>query len=497
MRRRALIAVLVAGASAALAAQLMVAGTAWASPSGGRVSPAVTRTRWGTPELVPGLAALNKRYEADVTSISCWGPGGCEAGGYYTDIHRHRQAFLVRENKGRWGSAAEVPATAALNQGGSAQVGSLYCARTTVCVAVGTYTDKARNTQWFTANESGGRWANAAEAPYPALNQAAIGTVWCSTGGLCAAGGWYTDPSGATQAWVRTETHGRWQPGLEVPGIAALNVTTSSYGDYVGVVSVACASSGNCAAGGDYTSTTYGTDNGFPALQAFVVTETNGTWGTAEEVPGTANMNAGGDANTTSITCPSAGDCTAAGWDQPSDLTACDPPATPNDGPGPPPYYGCGLGFVVNQRHGVWGAAGSTSLFAVSSLACPAAGDCVAAGDDEINDGPTDGALVSETNGILAGTLALPYTYNFPSVSCAAPGYCATGGQNLKGAAFVLTEWGGAWGKQATLGSLSKAAVTAVGCPAGTFLCAAGGSETVGKGSVQGFVVSQVHYTVK
>src|SRR5689334_13114340 len=50
-------------------------------------------------------------------------------------------------------------------------------------------------------------------------------------------------------------------------------------GDEAQLNSVSCASAGNCSAGGSYT------DNAEEG-QAFVVTETNGIWGRAEEVPG-------------------------------------------------------------------------------------------------------------------------------------------------------------------------------------------------------------------
>lgn len=124
---------------------------------------------------------------------------------------------MARERKGRWGVAEEVPGTAALNKGGNAQVGYVSCARTSVCVAVGTYTGQAGNSQWFTVTTKDSRWGTAARVPYPALKEAVIDAVWCLPGGLWAAGGWFTDPSRASQAWVQTETHGRWQPGLEVP----------------------------------------------------------------------------------------------------------------------------------------------------------------------------------------------------------------------------------------------------------------------------------------
>src|SRR5262249_20189088 len=47
--------------------------------------------------------------------------------------------------------------------------------------------------------------------------------------------------------------------------------------------------------------------------QAFVVNETSGTWGAAEEVPGTAALNTGRNAEVDSVSCASAGRCSAGG----------------------------------------------------------------------------------------------------------------------------------------------------------------------------------------
>jgi hypothetical protein len=68
---------------------------------------------------------------------------------------------------------------------------------------------------------------------------------------------------------------------------------------------VSCASAGNCSAGGTYSS-----NRGW---QAFVVSQVNGTWGTAEEVPGTAVLNDGDRAAINSVSCASAGNCSAGG----------------------------------------------------------------------------------------------------------------------------------------------------------------------------------------
>jgi hypothetical protein len=57
-------------------------------------------------------------------------------------------------------------------------------------------------------------------------------------------------------------------------------------GGNAAVNSVSCASAGNCSAGGAYR-------DGSGHFQAFVAGEVNGTWGTAIEVPGTAGLNQG------------------------------------------------------------------------------------------------------------------------------------------------------------------------------------------------------------
>jgi hypothetical protein len=72
-----------------------------------------------------------------------------------------------------------------------------------------------------------------------------------------------------------------------------------------GVGSVSCAA-GSCAADGFYT-------DGAGHEQAFVVTEANGRWHLAIEVPGTAALNKGGNAGVASVSCTAALSCAAVG----------------------------------------------------------------------------------------------------------------------------------------------------------------------------------------
>ncbi len=60
--------------------------------------------------------------------------------------------------KGTWGTARELPGAAALNQGGHAQVNSVSCGSPGNCSAGGWYTDRSRRTQAFIVSEVRGTW---------------------------------------------------------------------------------------------------------------------------------------------------------------------------------------------------------------------------------------------------------------------------------------------------------------------------------------------------
>jgi hypothetical protein len=96
--------------------------------------------------------------------------------------------------------------------------------------------------------------------------------------------------------------------------------------------SLSCASAGNCSAGGQYYI------SATSASEVFVVSEKHGSWGTAMPVPGLIRLNTAGDAEMSSLSCGAAGNCSAGG------------------------YYSAGSdgtphAFVVSQKHGTWGSA--------------------------------------------------------------------------------------------------------------------------------------------
>ena len=108
---------------------------------------------WGTADEVPGTAALNQGGIALITSVSCASAGNCSAGGQYMDGSVHRQVFVVSQANGTWHTAIEVPGTAALNQGGNAEISSVSCASAGSCSAGGDYRDGSGRFQAFVVSE--------------------------------------------------------------------------------------------------------------------------------------------------------------------------------------------------------------------------------------------------------------------------------------------------------------------------------------------------------
>ncbi len=376
---------------------------------------------WGSAVEVPGTGALNRGGEAEMNSISCVAAGACAAGGSYADGSGNYQAFVASEKKGVWRAAVEVPGTATLNSGGNAFVDSVSCGKAGDCTAGGSYLDGSGHYQAFVASEKKGVWRAAVEVPGTAtLNSggnAQVRSVSCAKTGTCTAGGYYADGSIHYQAFVASETNGVWGNAVEVPGTATLNS-----GGNAPVRSVSCAKAGTCTAGGRY-------EDGSSHYQAFVASETNGAWGNAVEVPGTATLNSGGDAGVGSVSCATAGECTAGG------------------------YYADGSdhfqAFVASETNGVWGNAievpGTATLNSggnayVSSVSCAAAGDCTAGGSYLDGSGHYQAFVASETNGVWGNAVEVPGTATLNSggnarvysVSCATAGTCTAGG-SLRG----------------------------------------------------------------
>jgi hypothetical protein len=389
---------------------------------------------WGTAIEVPGTAALNTGDGGDSTvSVSCSSPGNCSAAGNYSVGTRGMQAFVANETGGVWGTAIEVPGTAGLNQGQDGGGWSVSCVPGPAldCGLIGDYSDSAGHGQVFVADETGGVWSSAIEVPgIAALNQGAGAgatlAISCPAAGACTAASTYLDGAGHDQAFEAAERGGVWGPATPIPGAAGLNV-----GPDAEVNALSCTSAGNCSVAG-----TYGANSSGSQTQLYVDTEKNGVWGTAAAMPGLAALNTGLIAQEYTLSCTSAGNCAAGGYYTDSS--------------------GAEQAFVINQTGGSWGSAievpGSATLNkagngGIRSVSCASAGNCVAGGYfAKFHTGHTQALVVDETAGVwrkaqeVPGTAALN-TGNqgqVNAVSCVRAATCALGGIYNESGTFLV-----------------------------------------------------------
>jgi hypothetical protein len=103
----------------------------------------------GTAQAIPHTAFSDRAGGGAFASLSCPSAGNCSAGGNYSQSHHRYEAFVVDETNGTWGSAEEVPSTAALNKGGNAAIYGVSCSSVAHCSAVGDYLDGSGHDQAF------------------------------------------------------------------------------------------------------------------------------------------------------------------------------------------------------------------------------------------------------------------------------------------------------------------------------------------------------------
>ncbi len=519
MRRHVALAVLAGAVAVWGAVPVAVAGVAaaWA----GSAAPAVRAAgSWGRAFGVPGLHALNKGGDAQVTSVSCLSAGNCSAGGIFQSQpgNHGTSVFVVSERHGVWGRAIDVRQAGVIT--------SVSCASAGNCAAVGSTGTSLKfgfsaarsgpvpvqrglspagkpschpratspdcnppDEEAFIINERDGVWGKAIQVPgLSALDggvAAEITSVSCPSAGNCAAGGTYELENFDIHAFVVSERNGMWHRAIQLSSMGALGANI-----YGGVLSVSCASAGNCTAGGY--------DDGSVIEEGFLAAERNGVWHRAFEVPGLGALGSGRYAYVDSVSCGSAGNCAAGGiyWDRSMRYQ----------------------GFVVSERNGVWHralevpglGALNTGLYAqVTSVSCSSAANCAAGGYYSLPRGLEHGFLAAERNGTWHQAFEVPglsapnanrYA-QVTSVSCSSPGNCAAGGfytdRHGHRQGFVVSQRNGVWHRlteapgPGILNLGGNAGILAVSCaPAST--CTAGGYYTgPALQHQQGFLIDQ------
>jgi hypothetical protein len=325
------------------------------------------------------------------------------------------------------------------------------------------------------------------------LPQGYLPALSCPSIGNCAAGGAYADASGNTQGLLLEKVAGVWRPPkrLVAPADAAANPAVT-----IGALS--CARARDCAVGGSYQ------EKGGNSL-SLVANEVKGRWSAARKVVLPADaMVTGQNSTIRSLSCASAGNCSAVG----AYLVKTSP-------------LGHFDSYVVSEVRGSWGhatgivvpaGANVNPFVSINQVACPSVGNCSAVGSYIDANGVTHGLTVDEVGGAWAASrpLTLPGDANaFPGailseISCVSTANCTALGNytNVTGAieGLAVTELHGQWGRAVAMrmppGAASNPHVFFYGfnglsCPS-LGNCSAGGQYRDGTQLYQGFLVDEV-----
>ncbi len=244
---------------------------------------------------------------AGLSSVACTARGACTAGGNYQAAGRQIEPMVATQSRGRWsrGTPLVLPAGAATQP--YAQVNGISCRSAGNCVAVGDYEyGRSRNLQAFIATESHGRWARAFTPRLPANAaspvSAELQAVACTRDGSCAAAGSYQDSSGNAQIMVLAKPPaGPWRQATEIasPPNAAANPDAFMTG-------ISCSAPGTCVAVGNYSVSA-------TQFEAMGAVELRGAWHRATQIAAPRGAIASTFTAITSVSCLAAGPCLGAG----------------------------------------------------------------------------------------------------------------------------------------------------------------------------------------
>jgi Divergent InlB B-repeat domain/PASTA domain len=320
----------------------------------------------------------------DLLSVSCTSTGDCTAvGTYLLNDHVHNPAgLLFTEAGGNWGAGLEAPLPANASTSGESSADSVSCSSAGNCTAVGSYDDSSNTGQGLLLTETAGSWSTGVEATLPANADTSQGsdlsTVSCTSLGNCSAAGGYADDSDHQQLMFISETAGSWTIGVE-----AKLPSNSAASPLANILAISCGSVGNCAAVGNYRDNS---GNEWPLL----LTQTAGTWadGTEPALPANAAGDPFGGASLDSVSCPSAGNCSAVGSYN----------AAVGDSTN-------GQNLLLTESAGSWSTGTEVSLPSngdgangLNSVSCTAAGQCAAVGGYGVDPSGRHGLLVTTTN---------------------------------------------------------------------------------------------------
>ena len=333
-----------------------------------------------------------------------------------------------------WSQASELEAPLNAEASANFELKGVACPAAGACVAVGEYGSSGL-TKATVASEASGIWGTASEIEAPAPTaDAELSSVACTGVGACVAVGVYEDSESRFVPILATETAGKWAKA------EVIKLPLNAWSKPVGFLnSIACPASGACIAVGSYDV------EGSHDTEGMILTEVGGVWGQASELTPPEHAAADPRDVLNSITCPPSGSCVAVGSYQDSTFH--------------------GQAMVVTESGGVWGTPSEVVLperpeanpeAVLASVACSAAGTCVAVGRYD-QEGKGSQAMLAHASGgawSAAGLITPPENATsgntgLASVACPAMGVCSAVGSytstNPLDPALALSGSGAEW----------------------------------------------------
>ncbi|HWD96237.1 MAG TPA: hypothetical protein VG246_07450 [Acidimicrobiales bacterium] len=263
-------------------------------------------------ELTLPKNAIVNGQSGELRAVECSSAYNCSAVGEYFDNYRaypRSQGFVATEVRGHWSIAREVLIAQKTNFNPFVTFAQLACSSLGNCVGVGSFIDAHDVTEGLVVSQVRGVWHKGEEVSVPAnasaFSGASLSEVTCLARSTCDALGTFISQTGALEAMATSGANGAWGRAVELTMPAGANANPHVF--LFGFDGIACASSGNCSAGGQYKSST-------GAYQGFLANEVNGAWSPAVEMALPAGGRSGGqNGGVVALACPAVGECQASG----------------------------------------------------------------------------------------------------------------------------------------------------------------------------------------
>jgi hypothetical protein len=335
------------------------------------------------------------------SGVSCPATRTCTVVGHYEAADHTTHALLTAEQEGSWGAVRDVPLPADASTkfpppDSESMAGGLLnlvsCPSAGSCTTVGSYTRKPLEATYpWELDKTGGTWTGAHGLQLPTGAATTVDSrgggaspflgfsgLSCPSAGNCTAVGGYVDKHSDFQGAIFIEHGGSWSDGIKAPFPAG----AGRYNDPMELVnplnSVSCATANDCAAVGSFLKGSSQTQHGL------LLAEHQGKW-KANAIVLPRGASAPGGVFLTSVSCPSRGNCVAAGYYA---------------------SHGKTRGLIVRERGGKWeravnaalpkGAAPASKSHAfLNSVFCASKSACTAGGYYADRSGKTQGLLLA------------------------------------------------------------------------------------------------------